>query len=322
MMEMLHRKTGTAYASRQTIAKGEGLSEKTVENALYDLRRWGHIDWERRAAPDLHPGSLLHYTLPVTRWTDADLVDAIIAQRARIRGGESPLPAGDSDSPAERGLRSPLPAGESPRPAGVESPRPAGARRRDSIGEDSKTAARAAAADHVDPKGRRAKPRTQIAPDWHPTDEQIGWVKEGWEASDTQITAQAAQFRDHHRSRGSLMADWPAAWRTWWRNGYHKIPLRPVATAAAPVTPPPDLDDRSGRLHAALERRLSPKVYGDWFLPLRVVDVKGERLTVSVTDDFARKWVEEKYRDTLIAAGTAAFGRVRWIEVIVRDSTP
>jgi uncharacterized protein YdaU (DUF1376 family) len=29
---------------------------------------------------------------------------------------------------------------------------------------------------------------------------------------------QAEHFRDHHRSRGSTMADWPAAWRTWTRN--------------------------------------------------------------------------------------------------------
>lgn len=25
-------------------------------------------------------------------------------------------------------------------------------------------------------------------------------------------------FEDYHRAHGSLMADWPAAWRTWCRN--------------------------------------------------------------------------------------------------------
>lgn len=32
------------------------------------------------------------------------------------------------------------------------------------------------------------------------------------------VEEQAAQFRDHHTSRGNRMMDWPAAWRTWIRN--------------------------------------------------------------------------------------------------------
>jgi hypothetical protein len=73
---------------------------------------------------------------------------------------------------------------------------------------------------------KRAAPRTQVAPDWRPTDELIAWVKAGWVATDRQIAAEADKFRDHHTSKGSLMADWAAAWRTWWRNGYHKIARR------------------------------------------------------------------------------------------------
>jgi hypothetical protein len=49
MMERLNERSGTAFPSRQIIGKQEGLSDKTVENVLYDLRNWGHIDWERRA---------------------------------------------------------------------------------------------------------------------------------------------------------------------------------------------------------------------------------------------------------------------------------
>jgi len=56
----------------------------------------------------------------------------------------------------------------------------------------------------------------------------IAWVKEGWLATDQQIAAQADRFRDYHTSKGSLMADWPAAWRTWWRNDFHKIARRPA----------------------------------------------------------------------------------------------
>jgi hypothetical protein len=86
-MERLNRTTGTAFPDRQNVAADEGLSVKTVENVLYDLRKWGHINWERRAAPSLHKGRLLHYTLPVNRWTEAQITEAIYALR-----GESTLP--------------------------------------------------------------------------------------------------------------------------------------------------------------------------------------------------------------------------------------
>jgi biotin operon repressor len=65
LMRNLHHATGTAFCSRRFIAEDLDLSEKTVENVLYDLRQWGYIDWQRRAAPELHPGRrLLHYVQP------------------------------------------------------------------------------------------------------------------------------------------------------------------------------------------------------------------------------------------------------------------
>ncbi len=64
------------------------------------------------------------------------------------------------------------------------------------------------------PKPKRAKPRTPIDPDSQPT------------AADRLVAEEAGlppemfrtewrKFRDHHLSKGSLMADWAAAWRTW-----------------------------------------------------------------------------------------------------------
>ena len=55
----------------------------------------------------------------------------------------------------------------------------------------------------------------------------IAWVKADWVATDRLISAEAQKFRDYHTSKCSLMADWAAAWRTWWGNGYHKIARRP-----------------------------------------------------------------------------------------------
>jgi hypothetical protein len=85
IMERLNQETGTAFPSRRALAEQEGLTQENVENALYDLRKWGHIDWERRAEPDLHKGKLLHYTLPVLSWTEEDLTRAILSHRETLK---------------------------------------------------------------------------------------------------------------------------------------------------------------------------------------------------------------------------------------------
>lgn len=66
-------------------------------------------------------------------------------------------------------------------------------------------------------KANRAKPRKAIAADAQPTD------ADRRSAGDAGMDAQAfraewQQFRDYHLSRGNLMADWSAAWRTWCGN--------------------------------------------------------------------------------------------------------
>jgi hypothetical protein len=89
-MELINHGTGTAFPSRRAIAEQEGLNERAVENAVYELRSWGYIDWERRAEPDLHKGRLLHYTLPVLTWTEEDLTRAILAHRETLKARSAP----------------------------------------------------------------------------------------------------------------------------------------------------------------------------------------------------------------------------------------
>lgn len=87
------------------------------------------------------------------------------------------------------------------------------------------------------PKTKRAPrsaPRARIAETWTPTAEMVVWVQGSYAAEASQIEREAQKFRDYHLSRGSLMADWAAAWRTWWGNGYHGIPKR-TKTAVAPL---------------------------------------------------------------------------------------
>lgn len=44
------------------------------------------------------------------------------------------------------------------------------------------------------------------------------WRDRGRDDLCARLGDEAEAFRDHHRSRGSRMADWPAAWRTWYGN--------------------------------------------------------------------------------------------------------
>lgn len=63
----------------------------------------------------------------------------------------------------------------------------------------------------------RDKGRTTLPADWQPTVADLEYAAEhGFDRSAAHQLAGA--FADFHRSRGSRMADWSAAWRTWVRN--------------------------------------------------------------------------------------------------------
>ncbi|WP_051657161.1 hypothetical protein [Acidiphilium angustum] len=60
-------------------------------------------------------------------------------------------------------------------------------------------------------KPKKAKPRSQIPTGWQPTDSDHAYA----EARVPDIPRLVEQFRNYHAAKGSLMADWSAAWRTW-----------------------------------------------------------------------------------------------------------
>jgi hypothetical protein len=64
-------------------------------------------------------------------------------------------------------------------------------------------------------KPKRRKARTSVDPDWWPTEAGLEFAKR---LGVTDLDATVGQFRDYHAAKGNLMADWPAAWRTWCRN--------------------------------------------------------------------------------------------------------
>lgn len=71
-----------------------------------------------------------------------------------------------------------------------------------------------AVSDPVVSKPKRTKSRSSYPDGWRPDFEYA--IGEGVDARS--VAAVAGKFENYHRSRGSLMADWPAAWRTWVAN--------------------------------------------------------------------------------------------------------
>jgi hypothetical protein len=62
--------------------------------------------------------------------------------------------------------------------------------------------------------------KSRLAEDWHPQpidpDSVCGRIIAEWPRG--RVEEELARFKDHHLGRGSAMADWQAAWRTWVQN--------------------------------------------------------------------------------------------------------
>lgn len=74
-------------------------------------------------------------------------------------------------------------------------------------------------------KPKRAKPRTSLAEDAQPDEVQRRDAAEAG-MNDREFRDEWRAFRDHHRSKGNLMADWRSAWRTWLRGRARFAPSR------------------------------------------------------------------------------------------------
>jgi len=135
--------------------------------------------------------------------------------------------------PPQRELQSPAPTGTIPQKVPPQrelndvSSRPGG----DSNKKDNIPPISAGEAEPKTSRKREGKPKTRLPKDWRPAVETVAWARDNFVASDRQINTEAEKFYAYHYGKGSQMADWPAAWRTWWLNGFHKIPRR---TDAAP----------------------------------------------------------------------------------------
>lgn len=87
-----------------------------------------------------------------------------------------------------------------------------------------------------------AKRRTSLAEDAQPTKANGAAAMEAGLSPD-EFRAEWRAFRDLHRSKGNLMADWSAAWRTWLRNRKRFAPT----PRAPPANRRPTIHDRLAR---------------------------------------------------------------------------
>jgi hypothetical protein len=80
--------------------------------------------------------------------------------------------------------------------------------------EEETTSLRSVVAPTPPVKMKRTRARTALPDDWSPDERDRGYaVSSGFDAPAT--AKLGCGFANYHRSRGNLMADWHAAWRTW-----------------------------------------------------------------------------------------------------------
>jgi DNA-binding transcriptional regulator YhcF (GntR family) len=284
----ISRNTAKTAPDRRMMAQALGIAPETISNRLLKLRKMGYLivgrerfpETGNRAVPTYTFGNVDHETLrreievfverirnPSAKTTSPPSVNSppnITAHGDARRRSPSPPPVMRMSNITAPGDELPSPhtvthSGKANKNNDIlrgASPPPVMSSKNavyNSKTQDSKTPTTAEPVERGSggekSKAKRAKPRSQLPSDWVPSPELIAWAKEVFVASDAQIKEQGYQFRDYHISRGNMMAEWSAAWRTWWGNGYHKIPRRTAPSLFdAPAKPVMSEEERKDRL--------------------------------------------------------------------------
>jgi hypothetical protein len=89
-----------------------------------------------------------------------------------------------------------------------------------------------------DKPAKQAKRRSQIPDDFYPNEAGVVAI----EKTNLSMAVELTSFTNHHKSKGSLMADWQAAWRLWVSNG-----VKYAAAKGKPAESFKERDDRNAR---------------------------------------------------------------------------
>ena len=169
------------------------LSERKVRYILAEASKTGLAQ-----ALSIKPRKGIGLTIRLRRVSESETTPAHGAEVATPapRADEPPTPAQRAATPAPRAVVTPAQRAETPlKQVPLESPQvrhppnppPSGG------------------------KVVRRKPRAGLPADWSPGPEGVAYAEE----RGINLDAEVPHFRDWHYAHGSLMADWPAAWRTW-----------------------------------------------------------------------------------------------------------
>jgi hypothetical protein len=262
VVERMNASTGMAFPGRRCVTEDVSkwaankrgcYTEAGVAKSISKLIGCGYLMYDRRA-PEGGRKAIAHYTVckPSIEDLEAQIAETVAricarnarggpAIQARFDFGDDTPHAGHvspADVPSQEGnVTTSATADVTPSHPADETPSAPIVTRKEELGSET---SRSRGASDPDKTGRpKGRPRTGIAKDWKPDNELIAWVQRNYEASLDDIAVETQKFRDHHAAHGKTMADWAAAWRTWWGTGFHKIARRtgsadtPLLDAAA-----------------------------------------------------------------------------------------
>ena len=185
-----------AFPSMQTVCRVTQLAEQTVRRALADNIEDGLMERVERHAPNGRQLST-EYRLKLRETTPSDLPGGEGTKSTRVRVVNPPL-----DPPTSTRGRVLDPPGN---PTTV-------------VPREVQTESHHQTPESVDggvARTRTRERRTQVSESWQPGEQGIAFAES---KGVPDVGDQVERFIAYHRSRGSLMADWSAAWRTWCSN--------------------------------------------------------------------------------------------------------
>lgn len=221
LLDCLNAKAGTAWPSRETLAERCGLNVRTVQNVLYDLRKYHYVTWEKR--PSEVGKRLVHYTVPLTT-ADADFlrneINRYVNNFARSTMQKSCTPGSAKAANARSAMQ------KSARPTVQKVARPTV--QQEPTYELTKEKKVKSASPTAQPRGSRLSETWVLPKAWGE------WTLEQFDASPDQIRRQAQTFKDYWLAKAGKQAiklDWFATWRNWCGSDYTKWRRRKAMTS-------------------------------------------------------------------------------------------
>ncbi len=233
-----------AWPGYRKIGEITGYSDVAIERSIRQLKAAGYIFAQRRA-PVSGGRAIVHYGLQRVRPSDIDeiVTAAVTEYRRTLTRSKQPPPLAprchlkeDAD-PAQidrvgEALTRQVLIGSASDPTNFQAVDPTGSGRQepnefepkvkywDSNGDANCGFVEDQPLDgevhRLSSRGRAAR-RERLDPTKHMTEEWVRIAVDLGVPADC-VNREAEQFIDHHAAKGSSMADWTAAWRTWCRN--------------------------------------------------------------------------------------------------------